>query len=83
MHHPNDKLIQIELISLLLAIVIGTIALIKGIFVMIIIALFLIFCSTLSNALLLWYTFHYVDAYKQMARSICLFILICWLVFYL
>lgn len=82
-HHPNDKLIQIELLSLILAIVIGTIAFIKGVFILIIAALFLIFCSLLSNALLLWHTFQHVNAYKQFARALAVFILTCWILFYL
>lgn len=79
MHHPNDRLIQIEIFSLIGAIVCIAIALIKGGFIFMLLALFLTFCSTLCNALMLWHTFQYVHAYKQFARAIALFFLACWI----
>lgn len=77
MHHPNDRLIQIEIFSLIGAIVCITIALIKGGIICMLLALLLMLSSTLCNALLLWHTFQYVHAYKQFARAIVLFLLAC------
>ncbi|HLR15273.1 MAG TPA: hypothetical protein VK144_05575 [Bacillota bacterium] len=79
MHHPNDRLIQIEIFSLIGAIVCIAIALIKGGIIFMLVALLLIFSSTLCNALMLWHTFQHVHAYKQFARAIALFLLICWM----
>lgn len=79
MHQRSEKMLLIELFTLSIAIILGIIAFVKGITLLILMALFLLFCSTLSSGLLFLYTFRYEDAYKQFARAFVLFFITIWL----
>lgn len=78
MHQQSGKMLLIELFSLAIAIILVIIAFVKGMTFLMLLALFLLFCSTLSNGFLLLYTFRYDDAYKQLARASVLFFLTIW-----
>lgn len=82
MYQQKEKLLLIELLSLILAVLLGIISLMKSIFILVIATLLLLFISIVSNALLLWYSFEYTNAYKQLARSISLFLMLIWIVFH-
>jgi len=79
MHHQREKYNLVSIISLALAILIGTISLIKASYFFIIFSFYLLAISIISDALLLNMSFRKTEALKQLARGIMLFIFVTFL----
>ncbi|MBP2076268.1 hypothetical protein [Oceanobacillus polygoni] len=83
MRHPYRKFIQIELISLFLALLFGLAALVLGYFIILFLAFYFIVLSILCDAMILLQTRHSVEAGKQVMRGIILFLFTTYLLFQL
>lgn len=81
MRHPYEKVIRIELISMISAVLIGIIALIKGYIIFIFICFFLITLSLLAEAIILWFTYQKVQSGKQLIRAFMILILAVYIAF--
>lgn len=75
MRHPYEKFIRIELISMISAILIGIVALIKGYLILIFICFCLITVSLLAETIILWSTLQKAQGGKQFIRAFLLLIL--------
>lgn len=83
MRHPYRKLIQMEFVSLLFALLIGFSALIAGYIIIIFLSIYLIVLSLICDALLLMYSRHPAEAGKQAIRGIMLFLFTTYFIFQL
>ncbi|WP_067728438.1 hypothetical protein [Oceanobacillus damuensis] len=83
MRHPYRKLIQMEFISLLFALLIGFSALITGYIIILFLSIYLIVLSLVCDAMILLYTRHPVEAGKQAVRGIMLFLFTTYFIFQL
>lgn len=83
MRHPYEKFARIELISLVIVILFGLIALIQGFLVLIFLCLYLISLSLVCDALLNLYLRNPHQAGKQIIRAAMLFIFATYLIFLL
>ncbi|WP_087973675.1 hypothetical protein [Oceanobacillus rekensis] len=81
MRHPYRKLIQMELISLLFAMLIGFSALIAGYIIIIFLSIYLVVLSLFCDAMLLLYTRHPAEAGKQAIRGIMLLLFTTYFIF--
>lgn len=81
MRHPYEKVIRIELISMISAVLIGIIALIKGYIIFIFICFFLITLSLFAEAIILWFTYQKVQSGKQLIRAFMILILAVYIAF--
>jgi hypothetical protein len=83
MRHPYRKLIQMELISLLFALLIGFSALITGYILIIFLSIYLVVLSLFCDAMLLLHTRHPAEAGKQAIRCVMLFLFTTYFIFQL
>lgn len=81
MRHPYEKFIRIELVSIVSAILIGIIALIKGYLILIFICFYLLALSLLAEAMIEWSTHQKMQGGKQFVRAIVILILTTFLIF--
>lgn len=81
MRHPYEKFIRIELVSMILAVLMGIIVLMKGFLILIFMCFFLIIISLLTDAILLWVTYQKIQSGKQLFRAIIMLILTIYLIF--
>ncbi|RDW22306.1 hypothetical protein CWR48_00945 [Oceanobacillus arenosus] len=81
MRHPYEKFARIELISLVIVILFGLIALIQGFLILIFFSLYLIALSLVCDALLHLYFRNSQQAGKQILRAVMLFIFATYLLF--
>jgi hypothetical protein len=74
MRHPYEKFIRGELVAIVLAVIFGLIALIQGVFFLIIIGLYLVAASLVCDGLIAIYMRNQVHGIKQLLRSVLLFL---------
>ncbi|MUV37441.1 hypothetical protein JNUCC1_01247 [Lentibacillus sp. JNUCC-1] len=75
MNHPFEKLMKMELIALIVVLIVGTIAIAKGLFLLMIIGLYGIAASMIFSGMAAMSTRHPVTGIKQFLRAIILIIL--------
>ncbi|GGA63849.1 hypothetical protein [Ornithinibacillus halotolerans] len=83
MRHPYEKFIRGELVAIGLALLFGLIALIQGIFILIIIGLYLVSASLAFDGLIGMNMRNQVHGIKQLLRAGLLFIFATFLLFFL
>ncbi|MBC5635588.1 MULTISPECIES: hypothetical protein [Ornithinibacillus] len=83
MRHPYNKFIQGELVAIGLAIVCGLIALIQGVFLLIVICLYLLAASLVFDGLIAMNMRNPNHGVKQMLRAAILFLLTTFLFIFL
>lgn len=83
MRHPYNKFVQMELIALLFAFIIGITALIVGYTFILFLSIYLIIFSLICDAMVLFNTRHTAEAAKQAARAAVLFLVATALLFQL
>lgn len=83
MRHPYEKFIRLELLFIIVAVIVGIIALLKGFAFVIIIALYMIAFSMLSGAIVEWHTHQTNQAGKHFLQAILLFIFTTYMIFHL
>ena len=81
MRHPYRKLIQMEFVSLLFALLIGFSALIAGYIIIIFLSIYLVSFSLFCDAMLLMYKRHPAEAGKQAVRGIMLLLFTTYFIF--
>ncbi|MCG1030309.1 hypothetical protein J5S49_18650 [Virgibacillus halodenitrificans] len=81
MRHPYTRLIRLEIISIICALIIGTLALIKGFITLIFLCVYLISLSLIVDALIHIHTNQAPLAAKQVLRAILLFIFTTYFIF--
>lgn len=81
MKHPYEKFIQIELLTIALALLILIVSTIKGYLLPIVFSLLLIAVSLISDSMILLLSQQKANAVKQSARAIIIFILATYLLF--
>nr|GGG70927.1 hypothetical protein GCM10011398_13840 [Virgibacillus oceani] len=83
MRHPYEKFIRLELIAILVAVVIGLFALIKGFLLIVILALYMLAFSLASGAIVEWNMNQTNQAGKHFLQAILLFIFTTYMIFQL
>ena len=83
MRHPYEKFIRGELVAIVLAILFGLIALIQGVFLLIILYLYLVAVSLIFDGLIAMKMRHQTHGIKQMLRSAMLFLFATFLLIFL
>ena len=83
MRHPYRKFIQMELITLFLALIFGLAALVLGYLIILFLAFYIIVQSIICDAMILLQTRHTAEAGKQVLRGIILFLFTTYLLFHL
>lgn len=81
MYAQREKYFQISIVSLALAFLIGFIAMIKASYLLILISLYCLAASLISEAFALYISFRHVDGWKQFIRGILLFVFTTYLLF--
>ncbi|GIO26805.1 hypothetical protein [Ornithinibacillus bavariensis] len=76
MRHPYEKFIRGELVAIGLAVFFGLIALIQGVFLLIILGLFLVAASLICDGLIALYMQNQIHGVKQLLRSILLILFV-------
>jgi hypothetical protein len=74
MRHPYEKFIRGELVAIGLAVIFGLIALIQGVFILIILCLVLVAASLVCDGLIALYMQNQIHGVKQLLRSVLLFL---------
>lgn len=82
MRHPYEKLMRIEIIGIISALLLGIFSWATGWFLFFFIACYLLILSMLCNCLILLHIRRQTDALKQMIRAALLFLFITSLYFY-
>lgn len=80
MKHPYERFILAELVSISLAILIGLVALIKGVMILAFIALYCIAISFVCEGLIEWSKRQTLVAGKQLLRALAIIILASYLI---
>ncbi len=75
MRHPYNKFIRGELVAIVLAILFGLIALIQGVFLLIVICLFLVAASLIFDGLIAINMRNQAHGIKQIMRSVLILML--------
>ncbi|WP_404455834.1 hypothetical protein [Oceanobacillus kapialis] len=75
MRHPFEKIIRIELLTIVLALIIGLISIIQGYLLLATCSIYLIAISFTCTALLDWKTNQTAQGAKHAARALLLFLL--------
>lgn len=83
MRHPTERFILIELIVLGLVAILGIIALIQASLVLILICLFLIVVSLLTDALVNFHNRNVPHSGKQLVRALFIFLFLVFFIFIL
>ncbi|MFC4024922.1 hypothetical protein ACFOUV_14095 [Oceanobacillus longus] len=83
MRHPYRKLVQMELISLLFACIIGFSALVAGYIIIVFLSIYLVVLSLFCDAMILMYTRHSVEGGKQAVRGAMLLVFTTYFIFQL
>lgn len=81
MRRPVDKFLQVEALTLVFACLICLFALIKGFYLFVSLALYFIVVSLICEAIAKWKFIQKIDAGKQLARAVVIFILATYLLF--
>jgi len=82
MKHPYEKIMIIEIGSLIAVIVIGIIALLQKSALFIFLCLYLLVLSMGCDALIHWYMYQQQEATKQFLRAMTLFLFVTFLLFH-
>ncbi|WP_010096022.1 hypothetical protein [Ornithinibacillus scapharcae] len=83
MRHPYEKFIRGELVAIGLAIIFGLIALIQGIFLLIVLCIYLVAASLIFDGLLAINSYNQTQGFKQLARSVLLILFATFLLLFL
>ncbi|WP_047983830.1 hypothetical protein [Ornithinibacillus californiensis] len=83
MRHPYEKFIRGELVAIGLALVFGLIALIQGVFLLIILCLYLVAASLIFDGLIAMNMRNQAHGAKQILRSVLLILLATFLLIFL
>lgn len=81
MRHPFEKLIRVEILSIIGAGMIGIFMVFQGFILLMIISLYLLALSMIAEAIIKWHMNDKKQSAKQFSRSIILFILTTYLIF--
>lgn len=83
MRHPYEKLIRLELITIVLAFVIGLFAIIQTYILLLFLGLFLLAISLILTALVEYHTYRTQEAVKHGIRALFLLLFTAYLTFFL
>ncbi len=83
MRHPYENFIRGELVAIGLALLVGIIALIQGIFLLVILGIYLVSISLVCDGLIAMNMRNQAYGVKQLLRSILLFLFATILLFFL
>jgi hypothetical protein len=83
MRHPHEKFIRLELLAILLAVIIGIIALLKGFLLVMVLTLYLITFSMIFGALVEWNTRQTNQAGVHFLQAALLFVFTTYLLFHI
>lgn len=83
MRHPYEKFIRGELVAIGLAIFFGLIALIQGVFLLIVLCIYLIAASLVFDGLIALNSYNPTQGVKQLARSVLLILFATFLLLFL
>lgn len=83
MRHPYEKFIRGELVAIGLAILFGLIALIQGLFLLIVLSIYLVAASLFFDGLIALNSYNQTQGIKQLARSILLILFATFLLLFL
>ncbi|WP_217586365.1 hypothetical protein [Lentibacillus saliphilus] len=75
MNHPFEKFMKLELAALGIVILTSIIAIVKGFFLLLVIAVYGIAASLIFDGMVAMYTHQQAHALKQFSRAILLFII--------